>query len=113
VAGSALVFTLTFAVAACGAKSGFDRIAKVSDLDRTAIADSGNVTVGIGACPPMENVMANPEVNENAAQNQKRQPGLQPGDKPKQQRLQGKSVQVNQNSLHEGDPIESATPKDK
>lgn len=53
------------------------------------------------------------EVNENSAQNQKRQPEQQPRDKPKQQTLQGKSVQVNQNSMHEGDPIESTTPKDK
>jgi hypothetical protein len=53
------------------------------------------------------------EVNEHAAQNQKRQPEQQPRDKSKQERLQGKSVQVNQNSLHEGDPIESTTPKDK
>ena len=48
------------------------------------------------------------EANDNTAQNQEHQ-AKELGDKSKRQGLQGKSIQVNQNSLHEGDPIDSST----
>ena len=50
------------------------------------------------------------DVNENTARNQEHQT-KNLGDKSKQRRLKGKSVQVNQNRLNEGDPIDSSAPQ--
>jgi hypothetical protein len=44
------------------------------------------------------------EVNDNTAQNQKRQPQQQSGDKCNQQKLQGKALQVNENSVEDKEP---------
>jgi hypothetical protein len=58
----------------------------------------------------MEDTMAKAlEVNDKTAQNQERQPQQQSGDKPNQQKLQGKSFQVNKNSVEEGEPVSPAT----
>ncbi len=48
------------------------------------------------------------EVNDNTAQNQERQPQQQSGDKRNQQKLQGKALQVNENSVEE--PARSQSP---
>jgi hypothetical protein len=63
-----------------------------------------------GRCPlTMEDTMAKAlEVNDKTAQNQERQPQQQSGDKPNQQKLQGKSFQVNVNSVEEGEPVSPA-----
>jgi hypothetical protein len=60
----------------------------------------------------MEDAMAKAlEVNDNTAQNQERQPQQQSGDKPGPEILEGKSFQVNENRVEEGEPIHSwATP---
>lgn len=58
----------------------------------------------------MEDAMAKAlEVNDKTAQNQERQPQQQSGDKPNQQKLTGKSFQVNENSVEEGEPVSPAT----
>jgi hypothetical protein len=44
------------------------------------------------------------EVNDNTVQNQERQPPQQSGDKRNQQKLQGKALQVNENSLGDQKP---------
>lgn len=48
------------------------------------------------------------EVTDKTAQNE-RQPQQQSGDKPNQQKLRGKSFQVNENSVEEGEPVSPAT----
>jgi hypothetical protein len=49
-------------------------------------------------------------VNDNTAQNQERQPRQQSGDKRKEQKLQGKALQVNENSVEDQEPaVTSAT----
>lgn len=50
------------------------------------------------------------EVNDNTAQNQERQPQQQSGDKRKQQKLQGKAFQVNENSVEDQEPARSPAP---
>jgi hypothetical protein len=58
----------------------------------------------------MEDAMAKAlEVNDKTAQNQERRPQQPSGDKPNQQKLQGKSFQVNENSVEEGEPVSPAT----
>lgn len=57
----------------------------------------------------MEDAMAKSlEVTDKTAQNE-RQPQQQSGDKPNQQKLRGKSFQVNENSVEEGEPVSPAT----
>lgn len=46
------------------------------------------------------------EVNDTAAQNGKRRP-----DRPAGERLEGKSFQVNENSVEEGEPVHSSAPR--
>ena len=56
----------------------------------------------------MEDAMAKAlEVNDNTAQNQERQPQQQPDDKRNQQKLQGKALQVNENSVEDEEPARS------
>jgi hypothetical protein len=50
------------------------------------------------------------EVNDNTAQNQKRQPQRLSGDKRNQQKLQGKALQVNENSVEDQEPVRSPAP---
>jgi hypothetical protein len=56
-----------------------------------------------GCCPlTVEDAMAKvPQRNDNTAQNQERQPQQQSGDKRNQQKLQGKALQVNENSVED------------
>jgi hypothetical protein len=49
------------------------------------------------------------ETNDNTAQNQERQPH-QSADDPRPEKLEGKSFQVNKNSVEEGDPVHSSAP---
>lgn len=49
------------------------------------------------------------EVNDNTAQNQERQ-AHQSADKPRPENLEGKSFQVNENSVEEGEPVHSSAP---
>jgi hypothetical protein len=60
----------------------------------------------------MEDAMAKAlEVNDNTAQNEKRKPRQQSGDKHNQQKLQGKALQVNENS-EDQEPVGSpASPR--
>ena len=44
------------------------------------------------------------EVNDNTAQTQKRQPKRQSDDKRNEQKLQGKALQVNENSVEDKEP---------
>ena len=56
----------------------------------------------------MEDAMAKAlGANDNTAQNQERQPQQQCGDKPNQQKLQGKALQVNENSVEDVEDQES------
>ena len=50
------------------------------------------------------------EVNDNTAQIQERRPQQQSGDKRDQQKLQGKSFQVNENSVEDQEPARSPAP---
>ena len=50
------------------------------------------------------------EVNDNTAQIQERRPQQQSGDKRGQQKLQGKSFQVNENSVEDQEPARSPAP---
>jgi len=53
----------------------------------------------------MENTMAKAlDVNDNTAQTQKRQPQQQADDKRNEQKLQGKALQVNENSVEDQEP---------
>jgi hypothetical protein len=47
------------------------------------------------------------KMNDNTAQNQERQPQQKPGDKRNQQKLQGKALQVNENSVEDQEPARS------
>jgi hypothetical protein len=59
----------------------------------------------------MEDAMAKAlEANDNTAQNQERQPQQQSGDKRNQQKLQGKALQVNENSVEDQEPAGSPAP---
>ena len=49
------------------------------------------------------------EVNDNTAQNQERKP-QQPSDKPNPQKLEGKALQVNENSVEDDEPVPTPTP---
>ncbi len=51
------------------------------------------------------------EVNDNTAQVRERRSRQQSGDKPNQQKLQGKSFQVNQNSVEDQEPARSPAPQ--
>jgi hypothetical protein len=67
-----------------------------------------------GCCPlAMKDAMAKAlEVNDNTAQNEKRKPQQQSGDKHNQQKLQGKALQVNENSVEDQEPVGSpASPR--
>jgi hypothetical protein len=67
-----------------------------------------------GCCPlAMEDAMAKAlEVNDNTAQNEKRKPQQQSDDKHNQQKLQGKALQVNENSVEDQEPVGSpASPR--
>lgn len=56
----------------------------------------------------MEDAMAKAlEVNDNTAKNQERQPQQQSGDKPNQQKLEGKALQVNENSVEDEEAARS------
>jgi hypothetical protein len=58
----------------------------------------------------MEDAMAKThDTNDNAAQNQERQPH-QSADEPRPEKLEGKSFQVNEISLEEGEPVHSSAP---
>jgi hypothetical protein len=50
------------------------------------------------------------EVNDDTAQNKKRQPQPPSGDKRNRQKLQGKALQVNENSVEDQEPIGSRVP---
>jgi hypothetical protein len=59
----------------------------------------------------MEDAMAKAlDVNDNTAQTQKRQPQQQSGDKRNQQKLEGKALQVNENSVEDPEPARSPAP---
>jgi hypothetical protein len=59
----------------------------------------------------MEDAMAKAlEVNDDTAQNQERQPQQQSGDKRNEQKLQGKALQVNENSVEDQEPARSPAP---
>jgi hypothetical protein len=47
------------------------------------------------------------EVNNETAQDHERQPQKQSGDKPNRQQLQGKSSQINKNSVEDKQPSRS------
>ncbi|MGA2488384.1 MAG: hypothetical protein ABSF49_20775, partial [Roseiarcus sp.] len=51
-----------------------------------------------------------PDVNDKAQQNQDRQPQQHSGDKPNQQKLQGKAFQVNENSVGGQEAARSPAP---
>jgi hypothetical protein len=56
----------------------------------------------------MEDAMAKAlGTNDNTAQNQERQPH-QSADEPRSETLEGKSFQVNENSVEEGGPVHSS-----
>jgi hypothetical protein len=58
----------------------------------------------------MEDAMAKAlEVNDTTAQNHGRQPH-QSADEPRPEKLEGKSFQVNENSVEEGEPVHSLAP---
>jgi hypothetical protein len=58
----------------------------------------------------MEDAMAKAlETNDNTAQNQERQPH-QSADQPRPEKLEGKSFQVNESSVEEGEPVHSSAP---
>jgi hypothetical protein len=58
----------------------------------------------------MEDAMAKAlEVNDDTAQNQERQP-QQSAEQPRPEELEGKSFQVNENSVEEGEPVHSSAP---
>jgi hypothetical protein len=49
------------------------------------------------------------EANDNNALNQERQPQAPSGDKPNAQKLQGKALRVNENSVEKQEPAQSPT----
>jgi hypothetical protein len=58
----------------------------------------------------MEDAMAKArETNDDTAQNQERQP-QRSADEPRPEKLEGKSFQVNENSVEEGEPVHSSAP---
>jgi hypothetical protein len=50
------------------------------------------------------------EPSDNSARNQGRQPQQQSGEGRSQQKLRGKSFQVNENSVENGEPVRSPAP---
>jgi hypothetical protein len=59
----------------------------------------------------MEDAMAKAlGANDNTAQNQGRPPQQRSGDKPNQQKLAGKALQVNENSVEDQQPARSPAP---
>jgi hypothetical protein len=59
----------------------------------------------------MEDAMAKAlEMKDNRAQNQERQPQQQSGDKRNQQKLQGKALKLNENSVEDQEPARSPAP---
>jgi hypothetical protein len=50
------------------------------------------------------------EVNSDAAQDHRRQPQQQAGEKGSRQKLQGKSLQINKNSVEDPQPNQSPAP---
>jgi hypothetical protein len=60
----------------------------------------------------MEDAMAKAlGANDNTAQNQGRPPQQQSGDKPNQQKLAGKALRVNENSVEDQQPAPPARPR--
>jgi hypothetical protein len=71
----------------------------------------GEPTATAGVVPlAMEDAMAKAlETNDNTAQNQERRP-LQSADEPRPEELEGKSFQVNENSVEQGEPVDPSAP---
>jgi hypothetical protein len=62
----------------------------------------------------MEDAMAKAlGANDNTAQNQGRPPQQQSGDKPNQQKLAGKALQVNENSVEDQESAPPAPPRQR
>ena len=87
----------------------------ISDIKAAIECRGGLICPGTqhngGCCRlAMEDAMAKAlETNDSTAQNQESHPN-QPADEPRPEKLEGKSLQVNENSLKEGEPVHSPAP---